>query len=58
MELERCRDYDIRPLIVQNVIGNQDLQTSEMIGTMADSDVRPYMDNLQLRQLIETYLRL
>lgn len=56
MELERCRDYDIKPLLVRNVLRDADPMVSEMIGSMADAQVFPYSTSEELAELIRDYL--
>jgi len=41
MELERCRDYNIEPLLVRNTLRDQDPHVSAMISSMSGYDVRP-----------------
>lgn len=57
MELERCRDYDIEPLLVRNVLHDQDAHVSQMISTMANVKVDGYTNLDELRSLIRDYLR-
>jgi hypothetical protein len=56
MELERCRDYDIEPLLVRNVLRDQDPHVSQMISSMAGVKVEPYTTPEELRPLIHDYL--
>lgn len=56
MELERCRDYDIEPLLVRNVLRDQDPHVSQMISSMAGVKVEPYTTPDELRPLIHDYL--
>lgn len=56
MELERCRDYDLSPLILRQVMQDQDLITSKMISTMAGVEVTPYSLIGELRAIIHDYL--
>ena len=57
MELERCRDYDIEPLLVRHVLPNADPMVSEMIGSMARARVSAYSTCEELAELIRDYLR-
>jgi hypothetical protein len=59
MELERCRDYDIRPLLLRNAIGMEDpsqSQVSAMIGTMSGTKPVIWLDMDNLKAEIEAYL--
>lgn len=56
MELERCRDYDVEPLLVRNVLRDQDPHVSQMISSMAGVKVQPYTTPDELRPLIHDYL--
>ena len=59
MELERCRDYGVRPLILRQVMpttDSADASVSAMIATMADQDVRAYSTTPQLKALVKEYL--
>jgi hypothetical protein len=56
MELERCRDYDIKPMLVRNVMSGQGPRVSAMVDTMAGVDVQPYETSEDLRRLINDYL--
>lgn len=57
MELERCRDHDIRPLLLRNTLRDQDPHVSAMIGSMAGNEVRRYVDHEGLSRLVVEYLR-
>ena len=57
MELERCRDYNIKPLLVRNTMQDQDPLVSQMIRTMADEEVNAYSSIDELRELIRGYLQ-
>lgn len=52
MELERCRDYNVKPLLVRNTLRDQDPHVSAMISSMSGYDVRPYSTIDELRRLI------
>lgn len=57
MELERCRDYDIRPLLVRNTLAGQDPHVSKMIESMAGVKVYPYSKiEEHLRPTIQDYV--
>lgn len=58
MELERCRDYDIEPLLVRNTRAGQPADVSEMIRSMAGvRKVYPYSSiEQELRPIIHDYL--
>ena len=60
MELERCRDYGIKPLILRQEpltdVGSTS-GVSAMIATMAEERVEHYKDNAELKSLIQKYLR-
>lgn len=56
MELERCRDYNIKPLIVAQVLEGGDLQISQMIRSMAEEEVKYYSRVSDLRPIISEYL--
>lgn len=59
MELERCRDYGITPLIVRHVMPDAEpnvAEVSAMISTMANQEVSTYSNTGQLRDLVRAYL--
>lgn len=57
MELERCTDYNITPLILrQTMEGRTDIQASQMIHSMSGVDVTFYTRVSELTSLIRTYL--
>lgn len=57
MELERCRDYDIRPFLLRQILPDADPLVSEMISSMAETKVHPYSTLDEMRRLIQEYLR-
>lgn len=59
MELERCRDYGIKPLLVRHIRpdGVADQMVSEMVRTMVGVDeVHPYDETDELKPIIQAYL--
>lgn len=56
MELERCRDYDVRPLLVRNVVRRSSGQVSAMVQTMAGLEVRAYTTSRELHEIVLSYL--
>ncbi len=59
MELERCRDYGVVPLLVRHIRpdGDANQMVSEMVRTVAGVEmVHPYDEVEELRPVIEAYL--
>lgn len=56
MELERCRDFGIKPLLLRNAIADDDPHVSAMISSMSGHEVKLYSTNEQLHQKVESYL--
>lgn len=56
MELERCRDYNIRPLLLRQTFSGQEPEVSAMISSMADVEMKAYSMPDELRRLIHDYL--
>jgi hypothetical protein len=56
MELERCRDYNIRPLLLRQTSSGQKPEVSAMISSMADVEMKAYSMPDELRRLIHDYL--
>lgn len=58
IELERCRDFFIEPLVVRNVVSGSKLeeQVSAMIRTMPGIGLKQYKDTNELRAIIREYL--
>ncbi len=60
MELERCRDYGIPPLILRHIMQSADPSlsaVSAMIASMTNHEVKTYADTKELRSLVQAYLR-
>lgn len=56
MELERCRDFDVKPLVLRQVMEGDDPQVSAMISSMTGMEVQPYTLPEDLSELIKKYL--
>ena len=57
IELEKCRDYEIGPLVVRSTKQGYDPTVSKMVSTMGGVEVLGYSTMGELRELILKYLR-
>lgn len=57
VELEKCRDYEIEPMVVVATKQGHDPTVSKMVSTMGGVDVSGYSTLAELRDIIFEYLR-